>query len=850
MKISYFVVLMIVVVGIMVVTIAQPASSASMRQPLSTISTQSIGQPRGERELTALQSDQIDADAALWTQLHPATSPTARDLSSMVYDQARGRFVLFGGRTANYAFLNDTWEFNGTDWIQLLPANSPSARTSHTMTYDSARQRVVLFGGYDFGWPADTWEWDGVNWTQRTTATHPPGGTGAAMAFDEYRARSVVFGGFTNQFTRETWEWDGVNWTQRSPSMSPSARGGQVMDYFDALGYTLLFGGTDTSGVLNDTWAWNGAAWTHLYPVTSPVGHEFHAGAYDGRRGRLILFGGSGAADTWEFDGFDWMQRLPAVSPPARGGHVMAYDSARQRIMLFGGLGADGRMNDTWEYYAENPPPTVTPTLSPTPTATATRTPTRTPTSIPTATSTPTSTPTPTSSSTPTSTPTPRSRVALPVVLNRYPPVPYTPVLRAIDNAYGYGTYWVSWTETPTQLATNYLLEEATDPAFNSGVNYACSTAQQSCLLTGRSPGTYYYRVRGFNGWGSSEWSNVRSVTVLPPPTATATATPTSTRTPTCTPSRTPTSLPSPTPTPHPPQFIFQFGGRIYLAEALTGVYNPLLVPSVQERKYWAAKWSPDGSKIVFHNAFGETFLSSWNGSNIMKIGEYGSSSRSQCSWSPDGRRFACAVYDSPTWQFDIWAVDLSGDAVNLTDSPGQSEVDPVWSPTGNQIAYSVDSADEIWVMNSDGSYQRSVLTKASGPSWSPDGTRIVVSASDGDSEIFTLDLVSGLLTRLTENFESDAHPAWSPDGNSIAFVSSTAGALDAFVINPDGSGLVNITKTATWYESHVHWSSDSALLAIEASKSDTRDVFIMNRDGSNARRMNLSSIELPDWRP
>ncbi len=205
-------------------------------------------------------------------------------------------------------------------------------------------------------------------------------------------------------------------------------------------------------------------------------------GAYDGRRGRLILFGGSGAANAWEFDGFDWMQRLPAVSPPARG-HVMAYDSARQRIMLFGGLGADGRMNDTWEYYAENPPPTVTPTLSPTPTATATarrpvlrrrfqqplqRRPARQRRQVPQR--------RPARQR--------RDRVALPVVLNRYPPVPYTPVLRAIDNAYGYGTYWVSWTETPTQLATNYLLEEATDPAFNSGVNYACSTAQQSCLFS------------------------------------------------------------------------------------------------------------------------------------------------------------------------------------------------------------------------------------------------------------------------------------------------------------------------------------------------------------------------------
>lgn len=106
-------------------------------------------------------SGDADSEIAFWRELHPATLPPARDLTAMVYDQARGRMVMFGGRTANYTFLNDTWEFNGTAWIQRLPANSPSARTSHTMAYDSVRQRVVLFGGFDGGWPADTWEWDG-----------------------------------------------------------------------------------------------------------------------------------------------------------------------------------------------------------------------------------------------------------------------------------------------------------------------------------------------------------------------------------------------------------------------------------------------------------------------------------------------------------------------------------------------------------------------------------------------------------------------------------------------------------------------------------------------------------------
>jgi hypothetical protein len=34
--------------------------------------------------------------------------------------------------------------------------------------------------------------------------------------------------------------------------------------------------------------------------------------------------------------------------------------------------------------------------------------------------------------------------------------------------------------------------------------------------VSGKTPGTYYYRVRGHNAWADSEWSNVQSVIVYP----------------------------------------------------------------------------------------------------------------------------------------------------------------------------------------------------------------------------------------------------------------------------------------------------------------------------------------------
>jgi hypothetical protein len=110
-------------------------------------------------------------------------------------------------------------------------------------------------------------------------------------------------------------------------------------------------------------------------------------------------------------------------------------------------------------------------------------------------------------------------QVHLPLVARRWPPLPYQPTINPISNPDGDGSYTVSWTEQPSRLADTYTLQEATNSAFTSDVREVCTTASQSCNVTGRSEGSYYYRVRGHNTWGYGEYSAVRSVAVLPPAT-------------------------------------------------------------------------------------------------------------------------------------------------------------------------------------------------------------------------------------------------------------------------------------------------------------------------------------------
>ena len=203
------------------------------------------------------------SSAQAWTQLAPATSPSARNGHAMAYDAACQRVVLFGGSN-----LGDTWEWDGTDWTHLAPSASPSGRSGHAMAYDSVRQRVVLFGGSgSSGLLRDTWEWDGTTWSPRFSANYPSARMNQAMVYDGARQRVVLFGGLTGPFSpycfscflSDTWEWDGTNWMQLAPSASPSGRIGHAMAYDAAHQRVVLFGGWSLCPPsnlcsFNDTW--------------------------------------------------------------------------------------------------------------------------------------------------------------------------------------------------------------------------------------------------------------------------------------------------------------------------------------------------------------------------------------------------------------------------------------------------------------------------------------------------------------------------------------------------------------------------------------------------------------------
>lgn len=168
---------------------------------------------------------------------------------------------------------------------------------------------------------------------------------------------------------------------------------------------------------------------------------------------------------------------------------------------------------------------------------------------------------------------------------------------------------------------------------------------------------------------------------------------------------------------------------------------------------------------------------------------------------SPDGEKI---VFTSlKDGDLEIYTMNVDGSGVRrLTNAPGY-DGGPWWSPDGRQIVYRAyhpkDAAElaqyrsllaqsmvrpsrmEIWVMNADGSGQRQVTRLGGanfGPSWTPDGKRIIFSSNHQNPrsrnfDLFLVHLDGSGLEKITTNPEFDGFPMFSPDGRKLVWASN-----------------------------------------------------------------------------
>jgi Tol biopolymer transport system component len=238
-------------------------------------------------------------------------------------------------------------------------------------------------------------------------------------------------------------------------------------------------------------------------------------------------------------------------------------------------------------------------------------------------------------------------------------------------------------------------------------------------------------------------------------------------------------------------------------------------------------------------------------------------SSNSYPSWSSDRLRIAFQSLRDENWEIYVMNADGSN-PLNLTHSQGdpgaafRSDQHPAWSPDGSRIVFSSSRTGEgdIYVMDPDGdNIERITADPAPDlqPAWSPDGTRIVfASVRDGWTRILVIDTDGTNEIRLTDvDGAHDSHPAWSPNGARIAFQRWTIGheRTDIFLMDPDGTGLVNLTDHSA-HDMEPAWSPDGQRILFTSTRDEFQRVFVMNRDGSEVQVLTSGPAEYltPAW--
>ncbi len=267
--------------------------------------------------------------------------------------------------------------------------------------------------------------------------------------------------------------------------------------------------------------------------------------------------------------------------------------------------------------------------------------------------------------------------------------------------------------------------------------------------------------------------------------------------------------------------------------------------------------WSPDGKKIAFmstRTGEGEIWIMNADGSNPVNLTNDPTRWDLEPEWSPDGKQI---VYISSEMgangtvegTAEIFVISVDGtNRVRLTNND-YTDAYPVFSPNGNMLVFHSEKgeipigecyhpikgtttkyANEIYVMDRSGNPVIQLTDTGdrsnNGISWSPDGAKLVYTSSKGcdPADIYIMEVgylqhldlnaLAGksaeelksmaelgylAIRRLTTEPGPDTNPSFSPDGTRIVFQSirqGTVGGNDLFIMNADGSHVVQVTTT------------------------------------------------------
>ena len=184
-------------------------------------------------------------------------------------------------------------------------------------------------------------------------------------------------------------------------------------------------------------------------------------------------------------------------------------------------------------------------------------------------------------------------------------------------------------------------------------------------------------------------------------------------------------------------------------------------------------------------------------------------------AFSPDGKKFAFIVYADGDNELSI--VNTASGKIEKSYKPRDigAIYNVAWSPDGTQLAFtgSDGGISDLYLLDTFTWQQRRLTTDKFAdvqPAFSPDGRSLAFATDRGDMTDFekmtfgelrlaTIDIASGQVA-LQPAFGRGKHinPQYSPDGRSLFFVSDQDGVSDVYRMDLESSQIFRITRLST----------------------------------------------------
>ncbi len=214
---------------------------------------------------------------------------------------------------------------------------------------------------------------------------------------------------------------------------------------------------------------------------------------------------------------------------------------------------------------------------------------------------------------------------------------------------------------------------------------------------------------------------------------------------------------------------------------------------------------------------------------------------------------------------FDLFKMDPQGYNVVRLTSFANYETEPAWSQNNQRIAMARPRLDasnvqhsDIYLMNTDGTNKRWARSAPSWfdiryPSWSPDGSRLVVTVIlGGKSYLATLKLATGAMAFLTRGgkvLEGNS-PSFDPTGKFIVYAGASGKTIE--MINPE-TDTGYLTVSSATFMSSPRMSPDGSKIAFaKVVGTSNIDIFVYTRSTGATKRLTTHAAYDgdPTWSP